>query len=165
MSAKSSQINYSILFIPIKKQWLSIFYSSFPSYSKNMITFQISLILSERIDWAKCLVAGFYFCNPSGYNIKVTTSFFPSAGILYVFYLHSVTFYFLLNFICPRMKLYWCYVTTFQICNIHTDLSVPWTHFPEKETHVYKQKKTSLQWESRRVEIKAFKNSCMEGSR
>lgn len=28
------------------------------------------IILSERIYWAKCLVAGFYFGNPSGYNIS-----------------------------------------------------------------------------------------------
>lgn len=146
MSAKSSQINYSILFIPIKKNDFPFFIPHFQATQKTWSLFKFHL--SERIYWAKCLVAGFYFCNPSGYNIKFTTSFFPSAGILYVFYLHSVTFYFLLNFICPRMKLYWCYVTTFQICNIHTDLSVPWTHFPEKETHVSKQKKTSLQWKS-----------------
>lgn len=139
MSAMSSQIKYTI-YTHIK-QWLSIVIPHFQATQRiNIITFHIPLILSERIYWAECLVAGFYFCNPSGYYIKVTTSFFPSVGILYVFYLHSVTFYFLLNFICPRMKLYWCYVTTFQICNIHIDLAVPWTHFSEKETHVSKQK-------------------------
>lgn len=107
------------------KTMTSHFYLAFPSYLRvNMITFQIPLnILSERrIYWVKCLASGSHICNPSGYNISYHCFFPRCKHSICDFYLHSATFYFFLNFICSRMKLYWCYVTS-QICNIHIGVS------------------------------------------
>lgn len=76
---------------------------------------------------------------------KFSTSFSSSVSILYVRFIYIATFYFLLNFV-SRMKLYWCHVTIFHICNIHLFyLSLEPTSLKKKNHNVSKKEKTTVE--------------------